>query len=71
MTNDRPIHRLKYQWQASIHFNLPMVVQYDVIFKGTTKSFFADIKNLQDPRDTVKMSQSLLARLCKSINPKW
>ena len=32
MTNDKPIHRLNFQWQASIHFNWPMVGQYDVIF---------------------------------------
>ena len=31
MTNDRPIHRLDYQWQASIHF-FTKVGQYDVIF---------------------------------------
>ena len=38
MTNDRPIHSLNYQWQASIHFNWLMVGQYDVIFIGTIKS---------------------------------
>ena len=32
MTNDRPIHRLNYQWQASIYFNWTMVGQYDVTF---------------------------------------
>ena len=32
MTTDRPIHRLNYQWQASIYFNWLMVGQYDVIF---------------------------------------
>ena len=31
-TNDRPIHRLNYQWQACIHFNWPMLGPYDVIF---------------------------------------
>ena len=41
MTNNRPIHRLNYQWQASIHFNWPMVGQYDIIFIGTIKCFFA------------------------------
>ena len=32
MTNDRRVHRLNNQWQANIHFNWPMVDQYDVIF---------------------------------------
>ena len=39
MTYNRPIHRLNYQWQFSIHLNWPMVSQYDVIFIGTIKSF--------------------------------
>ena len=39
MNNDRAIHRLNYQWQASIDFNLPMVGQYDVIFIDTIKRF--------------------------------
>ena len=39
MTNDRPIHKLNHQWQASIHFNCSMVGHYDVIFIGTMKSF--------------------------------
>ena len=32
MTNDRPIHILNYQWEASIHFNCPIIGQYTVIF---------------------------------------
>ena len=32
-------NRLDYQWQASIHFNLSMLGQYNVIFIGTTISF--------------------------------
>ena len=40
MTNDMPIHRLNDQWQASIHYNWPMVGQYIVIFVGTISSFF-------------------------------
>ena len=39
ITNDRPIHRLNHQWQASIHFNSSLVGQYDVIFKSTIKCF--------------------------------
>ena len=35
MTNDRPVDRLNYQWQSTIHFNLPMVGQYDVMFYKT------------------------------------
>ena len=31
-TNDRPIHRLNYQWQASIHLMWPLVGQYDIVF---------------------------------------
>ena len=31
-TNYSHIHRLYYQWQASIHFNWPIVGRYDVIF---------------------------------------
>ena len=31
LSNDRPIHRLDYQWQASIHFDWLMVGQNDVI----------------------------------------
>ncbi len=30
MTNDRQIHRQNYQWQASIHFNWPMVGQREI-----------------------------------------
>ena len=44
MTNDRPIHRLNSQWQASIHFNRPMVGQYDVI---TMKRFINDLNRLK------------------------
>ena len=32
ITNDRPIHRLNHQWQASIHFNCSVAGQYDFIF---------------------------------------
>ena len=32
MTNDRPIQKLNFLWQVSIHFNWPMEGQYDVIF---------------------------------------
>ena len=39
MTNDRPIHKLNYQWEASIHYNWQMVGQYDVIFYRHYKSF--------------------------------
>ena len=39
MTNDRQIHRLNYQLQASKHFNWPMVGQYEVIFIGNKKRF--------------------------------
>ena len=42
MTNDRQIHRLNYQLQASIHFNWPMVGQYNLIFIGTIKSFISN-----------------------------
>ena len=31
LTNDWPIDRLIYQWQASIHFNWPLIGQNDVI----------------------------------------
>ena len=31
-TNDRPIHKLNYQWQSSIHFNWPIFGHHDVIF---------------------------------------
>ena len=34
-TYDRPLYRINYQWQASIHFHWQMVGQYDVIFIGT------------------------------------
>ncbi len=39
MINDRPIDRLSYQWQASIHFNWPVVCQYDGIFRHYKKLF--------------------------------
>ena len=41
INNDRPLHRLNYQLEASIHFNLPMVGQYDVISIGTIKIFLS------------------------------
>ena len=28
MTNDRPVHRLNYQWQANIQTKLPMAGHY-------------------------------------------
>ena len=53
MTNDRPIHRLIYQWQASINFNWLMAGQYDVIFyekinrNGINTFFFNDNNYVQ------------------------
>ena len=44
MTNAMSIHRLNYQWQASIHFYWPTVGQYDVFFRVTIKSLSFDLK---------------------------
>ena len=43
MTNNSPIHWLNSHWQASIHFNWPIVGQYDDIFVGTTNNFSKNI----------------------------
>ena len=46
MSNDRLMQRLSYQRQASIHFNWPMVGQFDVILLiCTIKIYIHLIKN--------------------------
>ena len=65
MANDRPIHRVNYQWQASIPFNWPMAGKYDVIFVFIIKN---DIQtNTQTPTQEFRTHMLVLAALLKGI----
>ncbi len=75
MTNDRPIRGLNYQGQASIHFNLTMVGQYDVILyrhykKASPKSYSLVIEILSGKGNLYKKQLSVLnSSLKNNISP--
>ena len=66
MAYDRPIHRLDYQWQASIHFSWPIVGQYDVIFIGTTKKF--QIQTVGQTEESIIMSEFYISNPYRQLD---
>ena len=66
MTNDRPIHRLNYQLQASIPFNWPMAGKYDVIFCFHYKKWHSN-EYTQTPTQEFRTHMLVLAALLKGI----